>query len=100
MECKCQKQIAFKDPSIDISKLQPVLDKYKSVKGSLISILQTAQDIYGYLPVDLLAYIARETGIKPAKVLGVVTFYSQFRLVPTGKYLIIDRKSTRLNSSH
>ena len=45
--------------------------------------------MYGYLPVDLLAYIAARTGVKPAKVLGVVTFYTQFRTSPVGKNLIL-----------
>ena len=42
-----------------------------------------------YLPIDLLAYIALRTGIKPAKVLGVTTFYTQFRTKPVGKHLIL-----------
>lgn len=92
MSCSCgnkHKITSLKDPNIDLSKLQPILDEYSSVKGSLITILQKAQDLYGYLPVDLLNYIALETGNKPAKVLGVATFYAQFRLEPIGKYLIM-----------
>ena len=73
----------------DFGRLSPVLKKYKGEEGSLITILQQAQEIYGYLPVELLAYIASETGIKPAKVFGVATFYSQFRMAPVGKYLIM-----------
>jgi NADH-quinone oxidoreductase subunit E len=75
--------------SVDIAQIQPVLEKYKDTKGSIIAILQKAQDIYGYLPMELLEYIARETGIKPAKLLGVATFYTQFRLSPAGKHLIL-----------
>lgn len=75
--------------TFDLDKLKPVLEKYKGTRGSLISILQKAQDIYGYLPVEVLNYIAKETGVKPAKVHGVVTFYTQFRLDPVGKYLIM-----------
>lgn len=79
----------FKDKAIDISLLEPTLEKYVSVEGSLITILQAAQELYGYLPTDLLAYIAVRTGVKPAKVLGVVTFYTQFRTAPVGKNLIL-----------
>ena len=73
----------------DLSLLDEVLDKYASVDGSLITILQKAQDIYGYLPTDVLYHIAEKIGSTPAKVMGVATFYSQFRLQPVGKYLIM-----------
>ncbi len=76
-------------PVFDFSKLEPVLSKYKKTPGSLITILQKAQDIYGYLPKEAINYISQETGIKPAKIYGVVTFYTQFRLEPIGKYLIM-----------
>ena len=65
------------------------MDEYEGVDGSLIPILQKAQDIYGYLPRDVIEHIADRTGIKPAKILGVVTFYTQFRLKPVGKYVIM-----------
>lgn len=73
----------------DFSQLSPVLEKYKKTPGSLITILQKAQDIYGYLSIDAIRYISMETGIKPAKIYGVATFYTQFRLKPIGKNLIM-----------
>lgn len=73
----------------DFSQLAGVLETYGKVAGSLITILQKAQDIYGYLSIDVINHIAEETGIKPAKIYGVATFYSQFRLAPIGKYLIM-----------
>lgn len=73
----------------DLSLLEPVLSEYKGVKGSLITVLQKAQDIYGYLPTDVIYHIAEATGNTPAKVMGVATFYTQFRLTPVGKYLIM-----------
>lgn len=79
--CKCEKS--------DLSLIKETLDKYAAVDGSLITILQHAQDIYGYLPTDVLYYIAEKIGSTPAKVMGVATFYSQFRLEPVGKYLIM-----------
>lgn len=90
MEC-CNDNTTWhlKDSAIDLALLEPVLQNYSSVKGSLITILQKAQALYGYLPVDLLAYIAMRCNIKPAKVLGVATFYTQFRLKPVGKHLIL-----------
>lgn len=89
MGCCSNTAWTFKDPAIDITLLEPTLEKYGAVKGSLITILQKAQELYGYLPVDLLGYIAARTGVKPAKVLGVVTFYTQFRTAPVGKNLIL-----------
>ncbi len=73
----------------DLTRLDSVLDKYASVKGSLITILQKAQDIYGYLPTDVIYHIAEKTGNTPAEVMGVATFYTQFRLKPVGKNLIM-----------
>lgn len=90
MECNCKsKEWSFADSEIDIKLLEPTLERYADVNGSLITILQKAQELYGYLPVDLMAYIAYRTGIKPAKVLGVVSFYTQFRTKPVGKNLIL-----------
>ncbi len=73
----------------DLALLADVLDKYASVEGSLITILQKAQEIYGYLPTDVLYHIAEKTGKTPARVMGVATFYTQFRFSPVGKYLIL-----------
>lgn len=80
-ECTCAKS--------DLSLIDGVLDTYAAVPGSLITILQKAQEIYGYLPTDVIYKIAEKTGNTPAKVMGVATFYAQFRLKPIGKYLIM-----------
>lgn len=87
--CKQGAEWKLSDPAIDLTLLEPVLEAYGSMPGSLITILQKAQGLYGYLPVDLLSYIAMRVGVKPAKVLGVATFYTQFRLEPVGKHLIL-----------
>lgn len=81
--------VKLSDPNVDLSKLESVLEKYKDVSGSLITILQEAQAIYGYLPMEVLNHVAEKTGVKPAKIHGVATFYTQFRLNPVGKYLIM-----------
>ena len=80
--------------SVDLGLLNDVLAKYASVKGSLITILQKTQEIYGYIPTDAIYYIAEKTGLTPAKILGVATFYSQFRFTAVGKYLIMICKGT------
>ena len=78
----------------DFQELTPVLEQYGKVPGSLITILQKSQDIYGYLSKETIEYIAQATGIKPAKIYGVATFYAQFRQAPIGKYLIMMCKGT------
>ncbi len=78
----------------DLSLIQPVIDRYKDDESGLIAVLQSVQDLYGYLPEDVLQHISRETGIKPARIMGVATFYTQFRLQPSGKYLIMLCKGT------
>ena len=80
--------------SVDLSLLKDVLDKYADVKGSLISILQKTQEIYGYIPMDAIYHISERTGLTPAKILGVATFYSQFRFTAIGKHLIMVCKGT------
>jgi NADH-quinone oxidoreductase subunit E len=84
----------FLDEAVDLSKMDSVIAKYKEVKGSLITILQYAQETYGYLPMSVLEYISRETGIYSSQVYGVATFYTQFRLNPVGENLIMLCKGT------
>lgn len=78
----------------DLSLMESMLDKYAAVPGSLITILQKAQEIYGYLPTDVIYRIAERTGNTPAQVMGCATFYAQFRLQPIGKHLILLCKGT------
>ena len=80
--------------NVDLSLINDVLDKYAGVKGSLISILQKTQEVYGYVPIDAVYYIAERTGLTPAKIMGVATFYAQFRFTAVGKYLIMICKGT------
>ena len=78
----------------DYGELDKALEEYKGIEGSLITILQKAQEIYGYLPREVIEYISRALRLKPAKVYGVATFYTQFRFEPVGKYLIMLCKGT------
>ena len=80
--------------SVDLSLIKDVLDQYADVKGSLISILQKTQEIYGYVPIDAVYHIAERTGLTPAKIMGVATFYAQVRFQAVGKYLIMICKGT------
>lgn len=83
-----------KSTSEQLKELAPIMEEYAKVPGSLITILQKTQDIYGYISVDAINYISKFTGIRPAKIYGVATFYAQFRLEPVGKYLVMLCKGT------
>lgn len=90
MGCCCQGKEQNKDKSqIDLDRIKNIINDYKGQAGSLVTVLQKAQDVYGYLPMPVLRHIADELGIKAAKVYGVATFYTQFRLTPVGKYVIL-----------
>ncbi len=62
--------------------------RYDGEPGELIPLLQAAQDHYGYIPEHAIEQIASATGIQPARIYGVITFYNQFRLKPMGEYVI------------
>jgi len=62
--------------------------KYDGEPGSLIPFLQAAQRDYSYIPEAAIHYISGIVGIPPAQIYGVITFYTQFRLKPLGKYLL------------
>ncbi len=70
------------------AQLDEVFKKYQGVKGALIPILQEAQNSYGYLPREVIQYIAEKTRVPVSQIYGVVTFYAQFHLNPRGKNII------------
>jgi len=69
-------------------RLMKLIDDYKNVRGALMPVLQQAQDIYGYLPIEVQRIISLGLGVSLEKIYGVVTFYGQFNLSPKGKYQI------------
>jgi NADP-reducing hydrogenase subunit HndA len=66
--------------------LLKVIADHKDEKGALMPILQKAQGIYGYLPIEVQTIISNEMNVPLEKIYGIVTFYSQFSLSPKGKY--------------
>jgi len=77
-----------KAPAEELFRLDPLIRKYKGKKGSMIPLLQGAQELYGYLPRKAFEKIAAETGLELADMYGVATFYAQFRLAPVGKHIV------------
>ncbi|MCL2236067.1 MAG: NAD(P)H-dependent oxidoreductase subunit E [Defluviitaleaceae bacterium] len=74
---------------MNLQQLDPALLSAGRDEGQLISVLQKAQEIFGYLPNEVIEYIGEGMGLSPAKVLGVATFYSLFRTKPIGKNLVM-----------
>jgi NADP-reducing hydrogenase subunit HndA len=81
-------KIPFAGTADQEAQLKAVIDAKKSQAGALMPILQEAQKIYGYLPIEVQKMIADGTGFSLEKVYGISTFYSQFSLNPKGKYQI------------
>jgi NADH-quinone oxidoreductase subunit E len=61
---------------------------YGGESGALIPLLQSAQNTYGYIPESAIDHISEVVGIPTADIYGVITFYSQFRLKPMGRFVI------------
>ena len=87
--------MAFKKSAVPFSgtaeqeeRLRAVIPEHKDDPGALMPILQKAQDIYGYLPIEVQTIIAEALEIPLEKVYGTVTFYAQFSINPKGKYRI------------
>ena len=80
--------VPFRGTPEQEAALKKVIAELKDTKGALMPIMQHAQEIYGYLPIEVQTMISDETGIPLEKIYGVATFYAQFALQPTGKYQI------------
>jgi len=83
-----KKTVPFNGTKEQEEQLLAVIAELKSQPGCLMPIMQKAQDIYGYLPIEVQTIIADELCIPLEKVYGVATFYAQFALYPKGKYKI------------
>jgi len=80
--------VVTQQSEVDLSLIDPIIQKYKNKKGNLIPILQGTQEIFGYLPESAFYKISEETGLNLSELYGVATFYTQFRLHPVGKHII------------
>ena len=80
--------VTFNGTQEQESMLAQVIDEFKNIKGALMPVLQKAQSIYGYLPIEVQKMIADGMNISLAEIYGVVSFYSQFSLNPKGEVAI------------
>lgn len=65
-----------------------ILEDFNYDASKLIPILQQVQDVYRYLPEDVMRHIAGKLNISPAKVFGVATFFAHFAITPKGKHIV------------
>jgi NADP-reducing hydrogenase subunit HndA len=82
------KSVPFNGTKEQEAQLLAVISEMRDEKGSLMPIMQKAQDIYGYLPYEVQKIISDTLNVPMEKIYGVATFYSQFNLYPKGEYKI------------
>lgn len=69
--------------------LKNIIEKYTEKNGNIIFLLQETQEALGYIPKQAIDFFSEELNIAASRIYGVATFYSQFRLKPTGKNIIV-----------
>ena len=80
--------VPFKGTEEQKQELLAIIDEWKDKPGSLMPIMQRAQGIYGYLPIEVQTIISDATGVPIEKIYGVATFYAMFSLAPKGEYRV------------
>jgi len=80
--------LPFVDSPEKHAQLEAIIAENKPVRGSLIQVLKAAQEVYGYLPLEVQTQIAEGLDLPLEEVYGVVSFYSLFSIAPKGKYQI------------
>lgn len=85
-QCReCREPVSEKEM---LSRLDEIMMGYKNMDGAAIPVLQTAQNLFGYLSKPVLKEISRKLNKPYSEISGIVSFYSFFSTVPRGKYLI------------
>ena len=78
----------WEENKVKVEELNQFLKENKEKDGALIPALHKAQDIFGYLPIEVQNIISEALNVPLSEIYGVATFYSQFSLIPNGKYKI------------
>lgn len=86
MSCKCSQGTITEDPRF--ATLDAFIADARQTPGSLIAVLHKAQQLFGYLPEEVMKHVAAGMQLPPAEVYGVVTFYNLFATSPVGQYPI------------
>ena len=80
--------VPFKGTKEQEQQLREVIARYKDQDAPLMPVLQEAQAIYGYLPIEVQKMVSEGLDIPLEHIYGVVTFYAQFSLAPKGQYKV------------
>ena len=81
-------KVPFAGTAQQAEQLTCLIAEHKGEKGALMPVLQGAQEIYGYLPIEVQKQVSLGLDIPLEEIYGVATFYSQFNLNPKGKYRV------------
>ncbi len=82
---ECREHVSEKEM---LGRIDEIISGYKDIDGAAIPILQTAQNMFGYLSKPVLKEISRKLNKPYSEIAGIVSFYSFFSTIPRGKYLI------------
>ena len=85
---KTKTTVCFHGTEEQRAKLDTIIADFKDTPGAIMPILQKAQDVYGYLPIEVQQIISDGTGISMSEIYGIVSFYSQFVLNPKGEIAV------------
>ncbi|MCX7714744.1 MAG: NADH-quinone oxidoreductase subunit NuoE [Clostridia bacterium] len=85
---KVKPVMPFKGTKMQETKLMEIIHRHQDEPGALMPVLQEAQEVYGYLPIEVQTMIAEGLNLPLSEVYGVATFYSQFSLNPKGEHRI------------
>jgi NADH-quinone oxidoreductase subunit E len=78
----------MEEQELDLIPLYEALEDYETQKGAVIPALQKAQEIYGWLPPEVLRLVADQMNVSLSQIYGVATFYSQFYLQRRGRHIV------------
>jgi len=76
------------EETLELTPLEDIFTEFAGREGAIIPVLQRAQEIYGYLPAEVLETISRRMKVPLSQVYGVSTFYSQFYLTRRGRHIV------------
>jgi NADH-quinone oxidoreductase E subunit len=85
-DCSCSDHASNRNERI--VRIAEVIEQFKEMKGALIPVLHEVQDVYGYLPKEVLMFVAEKLHLPMTEIYGVATFYSFFSLEPKGEHVI------------
>jgi NADH:ubiquinone oxidoreductase subunit E len=83
-----QKTIDIVENKANFDELLSYIEAQDVSQGVLMQTLHKAQELFGYLPIEVQKFISEKTGIPMAEIYGVATFYTQFSLEPKGKHTV------------